>query len=523
MKEIDEIKDISLLDIVSYIKNSIDVIVNFKVEDLMDEYKSKKDDNAAEDYEILLQKEEAAIRQHISYEHEMKIEYEKLLEKIEIMELENKLLVFQIVSIIYIIYFIYIILQEKNKGEYDEKIESLKKELNDTKINIKKVENKYKEQLNAKDKEIVKLQTKIKVLNNTLTHKNDNFNNSTLKSKANSTIYTISKDDFENSNKYKSEELYSLYKDNNNNDNFLSYKNRTMSNINPSRNTNYFTIVNRCSNKNRNNISMQCTMAKNFSTNSLRKTKSSIKKNQNLVNSSRKKKNLKQNIYNNNSLNITNNTYNMNKNNIMINLNPKNVNVNIEKLKVQKKLYEYQRLIDQKLNELIKNRHPHMKRGSKGSFHIRRNSSPDIYIKNNMSNNSQRKQNSSVYGLEYYLKKSKKKSITPNTNTNKKKEMDSNIARKIISSSTIDFMKKRKNSQRNNSKRQNIKKNKNISDNAINLKQNLNNTGFNSKIKEINNCSKLDNDSTILNGKSNLSLRKYIFAKCNPASDGIKN
>ena len=90
MKEIDEIKDISLLDIVSYIKNSIDVIVNFKVEDLMDEYKSKKDDNAAEDYEILLQKEEAAIRQHISYEHEMKIEYEKLLEKIEIMELENK-------------------------------------------------------------------------------------------------------------------------------------------------------------------------------------------------------------------------------------------------------------------------------------------------------------------------------------------------------------------------------------------------------------------------------------------------
>ena len=273
MKEIDEIKDISLLDIVSYIKNSIDVIVNFKVEDLMDEYKSKKDDNAAEDYEILLQKEEAAIRQHISYEHEMKIEYEKLLEKIEIMELENKLLVFQIVSIIYIIYFIYIILQEKNKGEYDEKIESLKKELNDTKINIKKVENKYKEQLNAKDKEIVKLQTKIKVLNNTLTHKNDNFNNSTLKSKANSTIYTKSNDDFENSNKYKSEELYSLYKDNNNNDNLLSYKNRTMSNINPSRNTNYFTLVNRCSNKNRNNISMQCTMAKNFSTNSLRKTK----------------------------------------------------------------------------------------------------------------------------------------------------------------------------------------------------------------------------------------------------------
>ncbi len=64
----------------------------------MEEFKTNKNDNAAEDYETLLQKEEAAIRQHISYEHEIKIEYEKLLEKIEIMELENKILLYQIVS-----------------------------------------------------------------------------------------------------------------------------------------------------------------------------------------------------------------------------------------------------------------------------------------------------------------------------------------------------------------------------------------------------------------------------------------
>ena len=64
----------------------------------MEEFKANKNDNAAEDYETLLQKEEAAIRQHISYEHEIKIEYEKLLEKIEIMELENKILLYQIVS-----------------------------------------------------------------------------------------------------------------------------------------------------------------------------------------------------------------------------------------------------------------------------------------------------------------------------------------------------------------------------------------------------------------------------------------
>ena len=79
-------------------KNSIDVIVSLKVEETIDEYKSKKNENAASDYETLLQKEESAIRQHISYEHQIKLEYEKLLEKIEVMDLENKLLQYQIVS-----------------------------------------------------------------------------------------------------------------------------------------------------------------------------------------------------------------------------------------------------------------------------------------------------------------------------------------------------------------------------------------------------------------------------------------
>ena len=98
INEINELKDISLLDIVEYVKNSIDVIVSLKVEETIDEYKSKKNENAASDYETLLQKEESAIRQHISYEHQIKLEYEKLLEKIEVMDLENKLLQYQIVS-----------------------------------------------------------------------------------------------------------------------------------------------------------------------------------------------------------------------------------------------------------------------------------------------------------------------------------------------------------------------------------------------------------------------------------------
>ena len=98
--EFNQLKNISIVDIVKYIKNSIDAIVAFKVEDLMDEYKSKKNENenAATDYETLLQKEEASIRQHISYEHQIKIEYEKLMDKYEMVELENKLILFQLVS-----------------------------------------------------------------------------------------------------------------------------------------------------------------------------------------------------------------------------------------------------------------------------------------------------------------------------------------------------------------------------------------------------------------------------------------
>ena len=105
-KEIEDLKDKSLLDMVNYIKDSIDVIVNLKINDIIDEYKSDKNENAATDLETLLQKEEAAIREHISYEHKIKIEYEKLLDKMEIMELEHKLLVYQVVRLNYKFNFI---------------------------------------------------------------------------------------------------------------------------------------------------------------------------------------------------------------------------------------------------------------------------------------------------------------------------------------------------------------------------------------------------------------------------------
>ena len=57
-----------------------------------------EDNNAATEYETLLQKLEASIRQHISYEHQFKIEYEKLLNKAEEIDTEKKILIKQIVK-----------------------------------------------------------------------------------------------------------------------------------------------------------------------------------------------------------------------------------------------------------------------------------------------------------------------------------------------------------------------------------------------------------------------------------------
>ena len=387
-----------------------------------------------------------------------------------------------------------------------------------------------KEQLNEKEKDIVKLKTKIKVLNaNNIynNQRNDNYTNNNsiisvaFKSKANSSLYTSSKDDIDN--KYKFDEFYTVYKENQNNEN-ASNKNRNKSNIRPSRNNNnnYFTIVNKQMDK-KHNMSQQNTiininsyLQKNYSTNNLKKNSSNNSKKK-FINSNRQKQAYKLNSNNSNSFNITNNTYNMNKNNIMINFNPKNINsdMNLEKLKVQKKLQEYQKLIDQKLNELI-NKKNHRTKNNKYILHIRQNSSPNIYMNN--FNNTQKKYNQSLIGINYYLRKNsnkKKNTVTaPNVNT---KNFN---YKKLMSKSTIDSIKRTKISQKNINKNSNFIRNKNNSGFINNMKQTLNKASFISKADDSN--SKKDEESSNNKGKINLSLRKFIFAKCgNPASNTI--
>ena len=84
--------NISTLDIIDYIKNTIDIISTLKVDEILAKYKKGKNANIPEDYEALLIKEEASLRQHIALENKLKIDYEILTEKINCLESENNLL-----------------------------------------------------------------------------------------------------------------------------------------------------------------------------------------------------------------------------------------------------------------------------------------------------------------------------------------------------------------------------------------------------------------------------------------------
>lgn len=84
-------------EIIEYIKISIDIIVSLKVEEELKKYNKDNNPNCVKDYETLLQKEEESIRQHISTEHQLRIQCEKFAEKFDILENEKILLVNQIV------------------------------------------------------------------------------------------------------------------------------------------------------------------------------------------------------------------------------------------------------------------------------------------------------------------------------------------------------------------------------------------------------------------------------------------
>ena len=86
-------------ELVDNIKSSIDIIISIKLENELQKYLPEKDNpNSATKNETLLQKEEESLRQHISIEHQLKIQCEKFAEKLDEIENQRLLLVSEIVS-----------------------------------------------------------------------------------------------------------------------------------------------------------------------------------------------------------------------------------------------------------------------------------------------------------------------------------------------------------------------------------------------------------------------------------------
>ena len=91
-----------LKDLIEYIKNSIDIIISIKLNEEIEKNKQNTKLNSAKEYELLLQKEEQNNREHISIEHQFRIQCEKYATEIDALEEEKIVLLFQIVRIILI-------------------------------------------------------------------------------------------------------------------------------------------------------------------------------------------------------------------------------------------------------------------------------------------------------------------------------------------------------------------------------------------------------------------------------------
>ena len=360
-KELNNLIKKPLKELIDYIKNSIDIIISIKLNEAFENNKQDNNLNPSREYEILLQKEEKNNREHISVEHQLRIQCEKFAQELDSFEEEKTILLIQIVSLIF---FYYIIIQESQKNEFKEKIEKLNNqilELTKSKQNNDKIIESYKLKLNIKDDEINKLKEK----NLILTKKIKNFENRKFIIINNSIDNnSCSESYFVSSNREPSDlsknirdkmNMKKIYKFNPsfhssiNNNNVINKKiiNRKMSlpTFNFSQ-LDLSSLINKKKAKKENSINDSISLFFNqieqniYGTNN--NSRNNMIKNYNIT------KSIKLEQKGKNPVNITNNNYN---NRVLINLNT----INLEKLKLQKKLAEYRKIIDKRINSLKRN------------------------------------------------------------------------------------------------------------------------------------------------------------------------
>ena len=341
-------------------------------------------------------------------------------------------------------------------------MEELNKQLEDflkERKDFREYEKKYKAQLDEKDKEILRLESKISFLTKNLKilEKKNNFDNSMGEDKSktatfiNSNIiedkkcnFTLSKQKIIRNvrtylnrnninNKIKTSSNLKNLENNLNNRNGvkkLLIRNMSASKLDV-KNIESYSNLNYMNNTNKKRLTSMYNNNKNSSMNeSLSNYLCQINENENDY----QKVIPKDKSYNNKSqiklklpVNITNNNYNMNKNSVMINLSTNILgdNLNLEKLKVQQKLVEYRKLIDKKINELMNHNKRKMFKGknkrTKSSNKDNKISPKNYFKKINTSAISSDKTRKKLFNISTtnYIFKDKEKDYFMNLNDKK--------------------------------------------------------------------------------------------------------
>lgn len=462
----------------------------------------------------MLCKEEATIRQHIAIEHQLKLQCEKLNEKIN--ELKQN--------------------YEKKYENFQQKLNSWSKQKNNYIINEKNL----KKKLEQKDKEIANLQNKLK-------HEKNNSSSNNIQSPNATKITSIfySNHEKENINFLKNNTIM-----NSNN------KTEKTSNINNQKNSNKKESFNNSlystNGKNNNNINNNINNILDYlqrqnsdfynSPSSNRANTSSVKKENIAYNTYIQKKTPFQtkskdsSPYSNNSINSQ--------------LLP-NSKKTIEKFKLYKKISENKKLMNLKINEITRNKEKILKR-TLSAFNKKKNSSPNIRRKKTVTPNKNMRQRGMISGIND--SNDKNKNVTNyyqnnNYNINKTKTIDRNNYNKVNNyfrkktpnrinqkkgntpnikynnyyNNSNNSKKKKSNIVSNNSNKNNnnffIAKNKDDINNIINNNIShilVNNINLKNKAGGGSNNSKQNNNHSTL-------LRKFVFTKCGPTNNGIYN
>ena len=344
-EDLEEITKISFKELVEYIKNSLDIIVEYKLSIEIENFKNNyKNLSEVIEYEELLQQAEERIRKLISIELTLKLQCEKYAQKIDTLEKEKNKIETQLVRIILNKKYFS---QINERLDFSTRLEDISKKLEkfQKKFDIEKIKKDYENTLKDKDQEIFESQKKIAYLLNKIKF---------LENK----IYMNSFND-DNKNINQNKKNYSIFQQE---DDLLKYKTSRVGS-----NRTIFNKKEKERERNQYNSLYVIPHSKRKNRRMLIKSMSSSFINQSNVDNETY---MYKNKYNSSiGESINNFIFNINDNSLIkdntdkLRLNPDSVQtINIEKIKVQKKLMEYRKLIDRRLNDLKSNKRYHNKK-----------------------------------------------------------------------------------------------------------------------------------------------------------------